>query len=243
MSGFFTRAFQENFNNDPVIMLPKRVSVQDVNDLIEFMYTGKCIVSKSRTDHFLAVGSKLEIKGLSLKVIVSTIGKEIGIKVEVASREPSQETLARNSIDIPIDMSSPESSPVIEGSIQDPQCPEHTSKKTKLDTEKEVETEASKVSAERVHLEKSTVKSSARNQRKRNVASIDTVPRKAGSGILKCLFCIKTYKTVGHHQRHQIECQANPKRVTVVCPVCQESLKPSSLSRHKKMNHAPKKES
>lgn len=64
MSPFFERLLLQHVTHHPIIILSEDVTYQDLQDILNLIYTGRCEVSGERLKHFMDVGHKLEIIGM-----------------------------------------------------------------------------------------------------------------------------------------------------------------------------------
>lgn len=62
---------------------------------------------------------------------------------------------------------------------------------------------------------------------------------KEKSGFI-CRYCGKHLTTAAGIKKHENECYENPDRIMAVCEICNSTVKPSSLTAHKKQKHEAK---
>lgn len=240
--------------NDPgtaLLVLDRDVDFQDLQNLVEYIYTGNTVVPHDRMNSFLDLGRRFQVAGFA-----SSQPAEQQSSEELNNEEEITATISNNMRDsgfagtptrkVIVVQESPEARPVIlEVQAESPAVAKHpVPRMTAAAAVKKTRGRPSKAARERSS-------SRAREERlfKSPKTSKKASPTKSASQTKSetktalpflCLFCNKTYKSKISLYRHKQSCDANPNLKHYTCPVCNKTMKLTSKYMHNKTHSAEK---
>lgn len=241
--------------NDPgtaLLVLDRDVDFQDLQNLVEYIYTGNTVVPHDRMNSFLDLGRRFQVAGFASSQPAEQQSSEELENEEIAA------TISNNMMDsgfagtptrkVIVVQESPQVRAVIrEVQAESPAVAKHPAPRmTAAAAVKKTRGRPSKAARERSS-------SRAREERlfKSPKTSKKTSPVKSASPTKSasqtkaalpflCLFCNKTYKSKISLYRHKQSCDANPNLKHYTCPVCNKTMKQTSKYMHNKTHSAEK---
>lgn len=225
MSSFFNRLILLNTNMNPIVVLSSEVSFKELEALIEYCYTGTCLVLSDNIDEFLKIGKNLEIRGLV---------------EESEAEDPNNNS---SFINIP---ETPSATPLVlmDLTLEENLPPQKVAKPENNPASKiipETSKKAPKVKRERteralkIRLPSSQLLQVKQKTKRKALAPADEnaqpkpkVSKTAETSEklqLKCQFCPRVYTNKTSRNTHQRECDNNPSKVEIECSICHEIMK------------------
>lgn len=255
--------------NDPgtaLLVLDRDVDFQDLQNLVEYIYTGNTVVPQDRMNSFLDLGRRFQVAGFA-----SSQPAEQQSSEELNNEEEITATISNNMRDsgfagtptrkVIVLQESPEVRPVIlevqaenpEVQAESPAVAKHpVPRMTAAAAVKKTRGRPSKAARERSssrareeRLFKSPKTSKKASPIKSASLTKSASPTKSASQTkaalpFLCLFCNKTYKSKISLYRHKQSCDANPNLKHYTCPVCNKTMKLTSKYMHNKTHSAEK---
>lgn len=243
ISPLFERILSHFANSKPVIVfVDATITADDIKNVLKFAYTGECIIASASIKHFLEVGKRLEINGLNdtSNEMDDTNSHDPGsASLHLPQMSQSTEALT-NAKNIVSDFKVPAL----------PQNQETTLIKTKdrrasqdiknVTTATQIDKQQKKPRRKTIYESRVGEASRRRKQDPPEDCQENKKPKLDKKDLpFVCNFCPKHYASKFTLNTHQRECESNPNKRIVECNICNEIMKPSSLSRHRN-RHARK---
>lgn len=233
----------------PVIILPPAMRFADLCLILDFAYTGQAQVPHERLDDFLKMGELLQIRGIK----EGRIHYMSNLSVQTIHQTTTTTTF-NNKISLDSTISSTQESiiePVAKRPREDEDILAHEASEFMLkllEGGTDIDVDVSQVkplATKKSDLIRSSGPVVPQNHKvlvSKSAIAKPAFPVKQKPSFL-CHFCSRTMCTQARINKHESECDDNPKRVTTICDICGCKLKPSAVVNHKRLKHGISKAS
>lgn len=236
----------------PIVIITG-VKFADLCLILDFAYMGQASIPQDRLDDFLKAGELLQIRGLKegrIHFMTKHVHNYTQPQPTSISRsfEPTVTSTQEHRVQTPAKRPREE---------EDVSMQEATEiMKMLLDSSGEIEAEQTKAPvAQQFAIGTPSTSQNNNPMRTQNAPQPQTnflgphpdqVKQEPTAALIKeksgyiCRYCGKHLTTSAGIKKHENECYENPDRIMAVCEICNLTVKPSSLTAHKKQKHEGK---
>lgn len=238
-------------NMDKPVIVISGVKFQDLCWILDFAYLGQAQVPHDHLDDFLKAGELLQIRGI----------KEGRIHFMTSFQQQTQ-LVTSNNATLPTPLST-----FAEPSAKRPREDDEPSIQEVSEIMKMLLENNPDLDVDQIQVKPTTVmtnelpfapktpqfiKPPIVQHEMKYISSLPTTMPRALATVqaldkdkkkFACSFCKRSMSTSARMKKHENECNDNPNREIVVCPVCQLDVKPTALTAHLRTKHGQSRKS
>lgn len=228
MSLYFERPLLLYADKHPIVMLSSEIKFKDLIKLLEYCYTGVCLVPNKEIRNFLKIGRLLEIKGL-LDYDDDVNSTDVDIPEtptapHLAMASPKQQGNSSQQ-----EATEPENIVIVNADVTTPTVPAEVLKKTirpKRNKSLKIRLPPSQQLQVKHKIKRKALEPANENSQPKAKTNKAETSEKLQ---LACKFCQRIYLNKHSHHGHERECDENPNKAVVECSVCNKVMKVSCV--------------